>query len=471
MYGIWKSVRFKLLRVAFIFVWSLCLGFRMPSSSAVAEGSPLDTEVPQKTRFWGDHGSGGVSASISTDRVRPEAKAFHRDLLERRKHLRDMLEEAREELSKKHRREHTEMAKRDDAIIEKVEEEIWTIRCAMAEFNNPRVVFIEVYYSFLPEHIFEPFGSHKPTTVKDYPRWSSVTPRRTVAVINRQNIGTVLRQAEHWFRTVAYLKQVPPEVMMQHKHESEEYKAFRDNFWTRSDQLVGKAMRAVHAPKSASSVTFGEYLVQMDKLTESAKEALKVLRKTYVSFRCVDPVGSYVYTDPDRSRPMNSTNKVFLVIKVKVRCDYFVPSPDEYRSLCTAYPGLSARPGNRRNVLVFDSNKFSLILSDGRSLRPGEFVNPSAWGGDVIVVPSGRSTRNLRRRREPICIVGRKDVGDSAMNILICWEIRKEWEGPFKLRYGRLKPVPVPEKPFVIDEMKRGLRFKAGDPLRRKGKW
>jgi hypothetical protein len=137
--------------------------------------------------------------------------------------------------------------------------------------------------------------------------------------------------------------------------------------------------------------------------------------------------------------------KVFLVVKLEVPREMFIPSEEEYRKqLAELTKNRSDTIGNEKNekfenpkrnqLLSVNSERFTLILADGRSfscIQISQDDKTWASGWDSRIVSDGEFK------------------GNEIVSVAVVMDA-KDAKPPFKIKLDKLEPVSVPNEKIEI---------------------
>lgn len=374
----------------------------------------------------------------------PAIRTFNHELLTKYRELEDEIEAAKRQAIRRQKLERQEMVKRDEEAIERGAEELGEIRQAVITLrNDPWVRFVEVYVTMSGFSLTAPRSSRR-TSVRQYDTWSRGTPRRTLAIIDRTNAGLILAQAEQAFRRIAQTKYLPAEIVDHHQRELEEYRMLEDNSLGKIKMLRLQAIQAIRAladQPDALKPEMAKWAEDIDQEIDAARKTLQKLIADYPAMRRAEPI-SFATRHPSGEFKSRAGGNVNLILVVRIRPEYFIPSVEEYQQL-------NMRSFNRVELVVLDSRLFRLVLRDGKSAPAVGFVEPDSWGGNVVFDSVGQSLPRSTRRRNHRCILEFEGTVPDTMDIQIGWLLNpKDAAGPFKLQFARFGLAAVPEKPI-----------------------
>ena len=371
-------------------------------------------------------------------------RTFNHELLKKCREIENEIDAAKRQAIRRHKLERQEMAMRNEQAIERGVEELDQIHQAIFTLqNDPWVRFVEVYVTMSGFSLTAPQSSRR-TSVRQYDTWSRGTPRQTLAIIDRTNAGLILAQAEQAFRRIAQATYLPPEIPDRHQRELEEYRMLQDNSLGKIKMLRLQAITAIRTMTDQPDTLKLEMAKWADDISQevgAARNTLQKLIADYPAARRAEPI-SFSTRDPSPEFKSRTTGNVSLVLVVRIRPEYFIPSVDEYQQL-------NIRSFSRLELVVLDSRLFRLILRDGKPAPAAGFVNRDSWGGNVLFDSAEQSVSRSRRRVNHRCILGFEGTVPSTIEIQIGWLLNaKDAAGPFKLQFAKFGLAPVPDKPI-----------------------
>jgi len=385
--------------------------------------------------------------SVSNEPDEPDSQTgekirkFHRDLLRENRELADKINAAQANAVRTHKREQQEMSKRDELSTQNAFEMLKAIRDAAQKLNNPGVQAVEV--KMLLSITFP--GSKGGISV----------PQDTIAVINRQNAGLFLAQAEREYQRLSRFVFLPLEIRKRQERALEEYSFLEKELNDKTTALCRDAMQSIRQLESNLTLLGGEmtrWQEQIDLLTVQTGKSLQEIRQSYPRASRVEPIDYSVQPSSGSAEWRGVNSKV--VVRARVRTAYFVPSMEEHRQLNTGIYRLS--------LAVLDLNLFKLITENGQTFVAHEFVELHTWPGRVLTKTPLANIKARRSRANRWCVISH-DLADnfsSTMVIKIAWLLHpQECAAPFKLQFGRFEPVPVPDRRFKLSPPDRRLKL------------
>lgn len=376
-----------------------------------------------------------VDLSVSNEPDQPDSQTgekirkFHRDLLRESRELADKINAAQANAVRTHKREQQEMSKRDELSTQNAFEMLKAIRDAVQKLNNPGVQAVEV--KMLLSITFP--GS----------KGSGISiPEGTMAVINRQNAGLFLAQAEREYQRLSRFVFLPLEIRQRQQRALEEYRFLEKELNDKTTALCKDALQSIRQLENNHTLLDGEmtrWQEQIDLLTVQADKSLQEIRQDYPRASRVEPIDYWVQPSSGSAESRGVNSKV--VVRARLRTAYFVPSMEEHRKLNTGIYRLS--------LAVLDLNLFKLITENGQTFVAHEFVEPHTWPGRVLTKTPLANIKARRSRANRWCVISH-DLADkfsSTMVIKIAWLLHpQECAAPFKLQFGRFEPVPISDR-------------------------
>jgi len=361
-------------------------------------------------------------------------RKFHRDLLGKSQELADKINAAQANAVRAHKREQQEMSKRDELSTQNAFEMLKAIRDAAQKLNNRQVVNVEV----------------------------KLWPESTIAVINRQNVGLFLAQAEREYQRLSRFVFLPLEIRQRQESALEEYSFLEKELNGKAKALCRDALQSIRPLESNHTLLDGEmtrWQEQIDLLTEQADKRLQEIRQDYPRASRVEPIDYWV--QPSSGNAESRGNISTVVVRASVRTAYFVPSMEEHGQLDTGIYRLS--------LMVLDLNLFKLITEKGQTFVAHEFVDPHTWPGRVLTKTPLANVKARRSRANRWCVISHAltDKFSSTIVIKIGWLLpAEECAGPFKQQFGRFEPVPVPDKRLELSPSEQADRERSRKRLR-----
>jgi hypothetical protein len=218
----------------------------------------------------------------------------------------------------------------------------------------------------------------------------------------------------------------------------------QDNSLVKIKMLRPQAIQAIRAladQPDTLKLEMAKWAENIDQEIDTARSTLQKLIADYPAMRRAEPI-SFSTRDPSPDFRSRTRGNVNLVVVVRIRPEYFIPSVEEYQQL--NIPSFS-----RPELVVLDSRLFKLILKNGKPVPPTGFVDPDSWGGNVVFDSAEQSVSRSRRRVNHRCILGFEGTVPATMEIQIGWFLSpKDAAGPFKLQFAKFGLTPVPDKPL-----------------------
>lgn len=397
---------------------------------AAVSGTSLGNEVRQGTK--------------QETQQNPAIRIFNQGLLKKCRDIENEIGAAKRQAIRRQKQERQEMASRDEQAIERGAEELGQIHQAIITLrNDPWVRFVEVYVTMSGFSLTAPQSSRR-TSVRQYDTWSRGASRQILAIIDRTNAGPILAQAEQAFQRIAQTTYLPPEIPDRHQRELEEYRILENNLLGKIKMLRLQAVEAIRAladQPDTLELEMAKWAENINQETDTARNTLQKLIADYPAMRRAEPI-SFSTRDVSPEFKSRTGGNVNLVLVVRIRPEYFIPSVDEYQQL-------NIRSFSRPELVVLDSRLFRLILQSGKPVPPKGFVDPDSWGGNVVFDSAEQSVSRSRRRVNHRCILGFEGTIPATMQIQIGWLLNpKDAAGPLKLQFAKFGLAPVPDKPL-----------------------
>jgi len=378
--------------------------------------------------------------SVSNEPDQPDSQTgekirkFHRDLLRKSRELADKINAAQANAARTHKREQQEMSKRDELSTQNAFEMLKAIRDAAQKLNNRQVVSVEV----------------------------KLWPEDTIAVINRQNVGLFLAQAEREYQRLSRSVFLPLEIRQRQQRALEEYSFLEKELNGKATALCRDALQSIRQLENNHTLLDREmtrWQEQIDLLTEQADKRLQEIRQAYPRASRVEPIDYLVQPSSGNAESRGDISMV--VVRARVRTAYFMPSMEEHRQLNTGIYRLS--------LMVLDLNLFKLITENGQTFVAHEFVDPHTWPGRVLTKTPLANIKARRSKANRWCVISHAlpDKFSSTIVIKIGWLLHPDkCAGPLKLQFGRFEPVPVPDRRLELSPSEQADRERQRKRLR-----